>query len=154
MQGKSGDREKSLYMFLSLAQNTGSDDGGVCQALTKELQASYNYIAVQRLPLTGSFVQKLEEVSREMLPKLSEKNEDSLLDDTQCTNFLAKAIREINLMYLSQADKKYVADHPEEVSAHTPETLKNLGYIDFIPTDFQQYEGEDYGIVYRYNEEI
>lgn len=89
-----------------------------------------------------------------MLPKLSEKNEDSLLDDTECTNFLAKAIREINLMYLSQADEKYVSDNPSEVSAHTPEKLRELGYIDFIPTDFQRYDGEDYGIVYRYNDEI
>jgi len=46
-----------------------------------------------------------------------------VLSDTQCSNFLAKASREINLMYLEEADKKYTQDFPEEISAKTPERL-------------------------------
>ena len=89
-----------------------------------------------------------------ILPKLSEKNEDDILGDTKCSNFLAKAIREINLLYLEQADARYVLDHPGEDSAITPEKLFSEKYINFIPTDYQQYEDEEYGIIYKYNPDI
>ncbi len=89
-----------------------------------------------------------------LFPKLSTKNEDELLSDTACSNYLMKAIREISLLYLDEADARYVAKFPEEASAKTPEKLFETGFINFIPTDFQQYEDEDYGIIYRYNPEI
>jgi hypothetical protein len=56
-------------------------------------------------------------------------------------------------MYLEQADKKYVQDNPDQVSAMNPQTLLAWGYINFIPTDYQQYEWEQYGIVYKYSED-
>ena len=153
MQWKGGDREKSLYMFLSLAENTSSD-GEACGLLTSEVQAAYNYISSENLELNGQFIANIQAASELYLPTLSEENEQDVLADTQCTNFLAKAIREINLMYIEQADEKYVLDHPDEVSAMTPGKLYEEGYINFIPTDYQQYEDRDYGIIYRYNEDI
>lgn len=122
MQGKAGKREKSLYMFLSLAKNIGSD-GESCTLMTEELEKTYTYISQNDLALTGEFIRSIEEVSREILPPLSEENEDDILDDTKCTNFLTKAIREVNLMYLEEADARYVIDHSDEISAMTPQTL-------------------------------
>jgi hypothetical protein len=149
MQGKGGEREKSLYMFLSLAQNS-ADSGEACQVLTQELQTAYNYISVQGLPLTGEFIASIESAMNTYLPRLSEKNEGELLSDTQCTNFLAKASRELNLMYLETALDNFQKDEAGTMENLSPESLYQSGYISFLPTDYQQYE-EGYGIEYYYN---
>jgi hypothetical protein len=47
-----------------------------------------------------------------------------------------------------------VIDNPSEVSAMTPERLYEAWYINFIPTDYQQYADEWYGIIYKYNSDI
>ncbi len=153
MQGKWGDREKSLFMFLSLARNTASQWES-CLLMTQKLQQAYNYISAKKLPLTWELIKNIESDLNAILPKLSEENEDEVFDDTKCSNFLTKATREINLMYLEQADQKYIQDYPDEKSAKTPERLLETGYIDFIPTDYQQYEDKGYGIIYRYNDDI
>jgi len=152
MQWKWWEREKSIYMFLSLAENTSSEWES-CSVLTQELQKAYNYISVQKLPLTWEFIKNIELLTSQVLPKLSDENESTILADTECTNFLAKAVRELNLLYLEQADQKYAFDNPDKISAYTPEELFSRWYIDFIPTDYQQYEDEDYGIIYRYSED-
>lgn len=153
MQGKWWEREKSLYMFLSLAQNTNSQDES-CLFLSVRLEEIYKEIKQNNASLTWEFIRDIELYANGILPKLSQENEQELLDDTQCTNFLAKAIREINLMYLEEADSRYVSDNPDEISAMTTEKLLESWYINFIPTDYQQYEWEDYGIIYEYNNEI
>jgi len=153
MQWKWWDREKSLFMFLSLAQNAKSQDEA-CLILSIELQKAYSNIREQDIPITWDFIRNIEQLSTNYLPKLSEENEAEVLDDTWCINFLAKAVREINLMYLEKADALYVIDNPASVSAITPEKLFSSGYINFIPTDYQQYPEKWYGIIYEYDDEI
>lgn len=153
MQGKWGEREKSVYMFLSLAQSSSWENEN-CQALSLELQNAYTIIQSRDIPLSGEFIASIENARKTYLPIMTQENERELLDDTECTNFLSKAIREINLLYLEEADAKYTSDFPSEISAMTPEKLFEAGYINFIPTDYQQYEWDDYGIIYRYNKEI
>lgn len=153
MQWKWGEREKSLSMFLSLAENTSSQ-WEACSMLTEEIKWAYNYISKEKLEITGAFIEDIQNASIKYLPQLSENNEKQALEDAGCTNFLAKSIREINLMYLENADIKYINDNPSEVSAMTPEKLLENWYITFIPTDYQQYEDENYGIVYRYSSAI
>lgn len=139
-------------MFLSLAQNIG-EPGEYCTQMTGELEQTYNFLQNKKLPLTGELVKNIEVLSQSILPKLTEENENEVLADTECSNYLAKAVREINLIYLDTADKKYQAEHDGQ-SAKNPRTLLRNGYINFIPTDYQQYEEEDYGIIYTYNEDI
>jgi len=153
MEWKGGEREKSLYMFLSLAESTWSQDE-VCLFMKNELENAYTGIKNGNLVLNGDLVRSIENLSNQVLPRLTEENENEILDDTRCTNYLAKAVREINLMYIESADTQYILDNPNEGSAKTPEKLFELWYIDFIPTDYQQYQDEWYGIVYRYNDEI
>lgn len=152
MQWKWGQREKSLYMFLSLADSTGSD-GEACTFMSNELQIVYEEIKNKARPLDGKLVQDIQTLWRQVLPELTEENESEVLDDTKCTNYLAKAIREINLMYIENADAKYVSDNPGEISAYSPEKLFENWYIDFIPTDYQQYADKWYGIHYKYSED-
>lgn len=140
-------------MFLSLAQNLGSNDKS-CTLMTEKISETYDILKQNNIPLTGDLIRAIEQDRDFLFPELTEENEGELLSDTQCTNYLAKAIRELSLLYLDEADARYIKDFPEETSAKTPEKLFEAGYIDFIPTDFQQYKDEDYGIIYRYNPEI
>ncbi len=152
MQGKWWEREKSLYMFLSLADSTWSD-GEACTFMSNELQIAYTEIKNKTRPLNWDLVRSIENLGKQILPELTEENEKEVLDDTRCTNYLAKAIREINLMYIENADALYIIDNPNEISAKTPEKLFEMWYIDFIPTDYQQYADKWYWIVYRYSDE-
>ncbi|MGB2110451.1 MAG: hypothetical protein ACPHY8_00485 [Patescibacteria group bacterium] len=64
-------------------------------------------------------------------------------------NYLNKANREINLAYIQNADEQYFKDNSKH--SKNAQELFDKKYIDFLPTDFQQYE--DYGIKYVFNEE-
>ena len=121
--------------------------------MTQKIQNAYDYISQKKLPLTGELIKQIQADRDIIIPKLTEDNEDDILDDTKCSNFLTKATRELNLMYIEKADEIYKIDNPNELSAYTPERLLETGYITFNPTDYQQYEDEDYGIVYKYNKD-
>lgn len=153
MQWKWWEREKSLYMFLSLAESTWSE-GEACRVMSNELERVYTGLRTNNIPLEWELIREIENLWKQVLPELTQENEREILDDTKCTNYLAKAIREINLMYIEQADARYIQDNPTEVSARTPEILFEKWYINFIPSDYQQYEEEGYGIIYKYNPEI
>ena len=140
-------------MFLSLAKSLANSDEA-CSVMTEKVQEAYSYIAKNKIPLTGEMLAAIQTDRNMLFPKLTEKNEDELLGDTQCSNYLAKATRELNLMYLDQADSRYIIDHTGSVSAMTPEILLKEKYINFIPTDFQQYSDTNQGIIYKYNDEI
>jgi len=153
MQWKGWEREKSIFMFLSLAKSLWSSEDS-CTFMTQKINDAYNYITQENLPISAEMVAAIEADSKLVLPVLTEENENDILDDTQCTNYLVKAIREINLLYIEQADAQYVKDNPEEESAQRTQKLFDEKYIQFIPTDYQQYSDADYGIIYKYNDEI
>ncbi|USN58072.1 MAG: hypothetical protein H6767_07120 [Candidatus Peribacteria bacterium] len=54
-------------------------------------------------------------------------------------------------MYIEAANEQFKTDHNGN-TARNAKALLNEGYIDFLPTDFQQYE--TYGIIYEYNPEL
>ena len=153
MQGKGGEREKSLSMFLSLAKNVANDDKA-CGLLSQDLENVYRDLQTWRIQLDGQLIASIQTISSQIFPEITQENENELLDNTKCLNFLGKATREINLMYLEAADAKYISDNPSEVSAGSPEVLLEQKYISFIPTDYQQYTDTGEGIIYSYNPEI
>lgn len=150
MQWKWGNREKSLYMFLSLAESVESKES-VCKVLSQELQNVYLWLSSWDLVLDGTLVRNIEETRKQVFPEFSEEIEEEVLGDAKCTNFLNKAIREINLLYIETANREFQANHPEWFPARNAQGLFEEGYIDFLPTDYQQYE--DYGIIYEYDYE-
>jgi len=52
-------------------------------------------------------------------------------------------------LYISLGNDAFVQDHPLGLPARNAAALFEAGYIDFLPTDYQQYE--DSGIIYIYN---
>ena len=151
MQGKTWDRQKSLFMFLSLAQST-SNSQNACFLFAQELENVYDALSSWEMPLTGELVKNIEDLRLQIFPKFSKENEEELFDTTQCSSYLLKAVREFNLLYLDIADQEYIAKNPNQISAMNPQTLLSNWFIDFIPTDYQQYE--DYWMTYQYNAEI
>lgn len=151
MQWKWGEREKSLFMFLSLARSLKNNDE-VCTTFIGELENIAGGIVSKKIKVDETLVQKLEETQIKVFWPFDEKKELEILWDTNCQNYVHKSIREINLMYIEEANERFKKDHKNGLPARNAKWLFEEAYIKFLPTDYQQYEG--YGIIYEYNEEL
>lgn len=142
MQWKWWDREKSIFMFLTLARSAvdeKKEEDNSCLTLVKAIEQIKN--------INWNIVKELEKSLIAIFWKFEEKKEKEFLDSDSCRNYVNKAVREINLYYLDEANKKYFKETWN--NAVMPEDLLKEGYIDYIPKDFQQYK--DYGIEYQFN---
>ncbi len=142
MQWKWGDREKSIFMFLTLARSVMDDKKQEDKNCLKLVQILENVNKVD-----WNVVKELEKLLVVTFWKFDENKEKEFLDSNSCHNYVNKAVREINLYYLDDANKKYNKESWKIAS--DPEELLEKWYIDYIPKDFQQYK--DYGIEYKYN---
>lgn len=73
MQGKSGDREKAIIMFLSLAESIESDKKSLCHAVSKELGGILLDAFTRKLTFNGVFLDKVENARKEIVGKLQEE---------------------------------------------------------------------------------
>lgn len=146
MKWKWWDREKSILMFLSLAKNADKDK--VCENFSTELESLSYYTFQQGNELNGELIKNLESLRNEYF-KFDEKDEQKLVLENNCWNYINKAIREFNLYYIEQANKKYFEDKKE--NAPNAKVLFDEKYLEFLPTDFQQYK--DYWIIYEFDRE-
>lgn len=149
MAGKSWDREKSIFMFLNIAQSLDVENG-VCSDFSKQLNnVAHGVFTSKEIPLSGKLVKDIEDARNYLFGKFEWSSDSQQLSDTSCMNFLNKANREINIAYIQNAEDRYF----QNTQKHTKnaQELFDKWYIDFLPTDFQQYE--DYGIRYVFNNE-
>lgn len=147
MQWKWWNREKSVYMFLDLAKNIEQDDIA-CIKFSNSLE---NLLSSWKASINEEFIKNVENRRNEVFENVIPEDEEEILWDTRCKNYLNKAVREINLYFIEEANEKYKTANNWE-SAKTAKVLKDEWYIRFLPTDFQQYE--DYGVIYTYNKEL
>lgn len=145
MQWKSWDREKSILMFLNLAQNMDSNQ--VCNMFSKQIENIYIKILNKELILNWKLIKDIENLRKEIY---GENTQHLIMDDTNCWSYLLKATRELNLYYIENANKKYVNDF--WVNSIDADELFKKWYIDYNPVDFQQ--EKDYWVRYFFNEEI
>lgn len=151
MQWKWWDRQKSMFMFLTMARTTEKENLQ-CQSLANELSNISAGLFSWQVQISTQLVKAIEETRNNAFWKFTEEREKDFIEDTKCANFVNKAIRELNLMYIEAWNKKFVEKNPNGLPARHAKALFEEWYIDFLPTDFQQYE--DYGIVYKYNYDI
>ncbi len=147
MQGKWWNREKSFFMFLNIAKYVEKENQTCSSYATQLEQLGYAALSTKEIPLDENFVSGVEKSRNDFLWVFTEEKEDEILSDTKCVNYVNKAIRELNLAYIENADKKYYLDTNSH-SLHARE-LYEAGYIKTLPIDFQQYD--DYGIIYEFN---
>lgn len=148
MSWKSGDREKSIMMFLTLASTSEEKENQICNIFSNELQKISYATFQEQIPLSGEIIKNIETLRKENF-EFNEEAEKQIISGNNCNNYINKAIRELNLAYIEQGNKKYLEDTWE--NAKNAKILFDKSYIDFLPTDFQQYD--NYGIIYTFNEE-
>ncbi len=149
MQWKWWNREKSYFMLLNLANFVNTDDK-VCNDFSKELEKVWIWVFIQKnIPLDEKIVENIENIRADIFWKYSKDDEDVLLS-TECNNYVNKAVRELNLAYIEQANEIFKKDHNWNPALNA-KWLFNDWYIKFLPTDFQQYD--DYWIIYEYNKD-
>lgn len=147
MQWKSWDREKSIFMFLSMAKESEKENKK-CQALADQLGNIGVWIINKSIRLDAKLIESIEKTRNKSFWKFNEKREKEFLDDAKCSNYVNKTIREINLLYIEKANEKFKQKN-NGLSARNAQALFEEWYLEFLPTDFQQYG--DYGIIYQYN---
>ncbi len=150
MQGKWWDREKSIYMFLNLAKSIENEDKG-CIEFANYLESEFYKVTSNKAILDDLLIAKVENLRNQIFGWIWEYNDEEFLWDTRCKSYANKAVREMNLYFLENANKEYKKDH-NWTSAMNAKVLQDDWYIKFLPTDFQQYE--DYWIIYIYNKDL
>lgn len=149
MQWKWWDREKAIIMFLNMAKTVENNE--LCQAYSNNLEQilfpafNWNY------KLTGKFIQEVDKQRKLIEKELSKWTdaEKTAVDDTKCVNYMNKSVREINLYYIEQANKKYFKD--KWVNAKNAKILFDEWYIDYLPQDYQI--NKDNVIIYKFDED-
>lgn len=149
MSWKSWNREKSIMMFLTLANSSKKDrNKEKCEVFSNELQKISYLIYRENIDLSSDMIKKIEKLRTENFT-FDKEAEKEIISWDNCNNYINKAIRELNLQYIENANKKYLEKTGK--NAQNAKILFNEWFIKFLPTDFQQYD--DYWIIYYYNEE-
>lgn len=149
MAWKWWDRQKAIFMFLNIAQ-TLDVENWVCSEFSKQINNVAHWVfTTKEIPLSGALVKEIEDARNYVFWDFDGSTKSEQISDTSCMNYLNKANREINLAYIQNADEQYFKDNSKH--SKNAQELFDKKYIDFLPTDFQQYE--DYGIKYVFNEE-
>jgi len=145
MKWKGWDREKAFLMFLNMWKSLDNTEDKTCSWFASLLQDKVAYSIFRQNKLDYNLL-KFVNNSRE---KLFWKYKDSKDLDNQCSDYINKAVRELNLYFVEQANKKYRKDTWENAS--DAKELFDKWYLQFLPIDYQQYD--DYGIIYKYNKD-
>ena len=149
MKWKGWDREKSFLMFLNIWKSLDTSKDKVCSNFADILQNQIWFKIFRENKLDSNLI-KYASDSREKLFWKYDEDKDDLKSDSDCENYINKAIRELNLYYVEQANKKYLKDTWK--NAKNAKELYDKWYIKYLPTDYQQ--GEDYWIIYEYDDEL
>lgn len=140
MNGKWGEREKSYFMQVNMARYTNADE--VCTQVANDLETVWKEI-FSRKEVPSMLLKNIEDIRKQAFPYSKEK-----LAEIECSTYINKAVRELNLYYLDLANNKYIAD--TENNAVSAKVLFDEKYIDYFPTDFQK--SDDSQIIYFYDE--
>lgn len=146
MQWKWWEREKSFFMFLNIASFI-EPDNEICTIFSKELENIWiNVFIKKEIEINGNLVWSLNNI-REKTFWIGDNRID-INDETKCSNYINKSIREFNLEYIELANKKYFSEKGK--NSKNAKQLFDEWYIDYLPVDFQQ--NKDYWVIYLFNE--
>lgn len=145
MRGKSGNREKSILMFLSIAESLEGEKRNLCKEASGELRdVLMRGFSQGEGEISGAFMKEVERVRKDVVGELNETANAGDMD-SMCSTYLGKAVRELNLEYLSRKEKAFVAKGGKPVS--DAKELFDAGGADYFPRDFQKLD-EGLEIIY------
>lgn len=143
MKGKSGGRGKSVLMFLSIAESLGKDKKSTeaCRAVSTKMRdvLAPAFDSGNEGLIPPSFIKSVEEHRRAAVEGLNEKVDAGNMDG-MCSTYLNKAVRELNLEYLTRADKAFMGATGKTVI--DARDLYDQHGIDYLPEDPQKLEGD------------
>ena len=150
MQGKSGDREKAIIMFLSLGESLEPNPDSICRKVTAELRDLLIPAFAKKTRFSPAFLQQVEALRAAAKKELGDNQDQIERTDigAYCSSYLDKSTRELNLAYVAEGDARYFAATGKHAK-HAKELL-NLGYIDYLPRDYQRQDAT-YEIIYVYD---
>jgi hypothetical protein len=133
---------------LNMAKTVENNE--LCQTYASSLEKIMLPVFNWDYKLTWEFIKAVEK-NRELIDKDLNKwqnEEKNAFDDTKCINYINKSVREINLYYIEQANKKYKVDKWN--NAANAKVLFDAWYIDYLPVDFQK--NKDNVIIYKFDD--
>ena len=145
MKWKWWDREKSFFMFLNMA-SSAEDKNEICSNFSKSL---IKYTSDKRFRLNDFTIREIQN-TREKIFKKKKDKDWKIIESLWCENYLNKAVRELNLIYIENANSAY--KNKFKKSAKTAEELLKKWFIWFLPTDPQS--KPDHKIYYKYDEDL
>jgi hypothetical protein len=107
MQGKGGDRLRAIKMFLSLAETVDPEKATTCADFAGKLGSMIDELVSETHEIASRELRQIEQFRATIVDELKENINDPVLADTQCSTYLNKSVREMNLSYLENADKRY-----------------------------------------------
>ena len=150
MKWKGWDREKAFLMFLNIWKTLDNSKDKTCSNFIDLLQNKYAYSIFRQDNLDPKLIKYINDLRAKLFDKKDKKQDNKINLDTQCQEYANKAVRELNLYYIEQANKKYFKDTWE--NAKNAKVLYDKGYIKYLPIDYQQ--EKDYWIIYKYDKEL
>ncbi len=147
MQGRTWDRIKAISMFINMInpKELKKDDLKIYNIFSKMI----NWVLYGKIPLNKNTLEILNNSLKKILAFSSdEKNSSLSWEDWK--EYIRKSIRELNLYYIEQADKKYFKKYQKH--SKDARELYDKWFLDYFPIDYQQYD--DYWIAYIYDEDI
>ena len=149
MAWKWWNREKSYFMFLNIAKTT-NNESKICKSFSNELEKLGTELFIKKsITLNWVTLKNIADTRDQLFWTFNQEQEEKLLADTECWNYLNKAIRELNIKYIEDADKLYYEENWKH--SKNAKELFDKWFINYIPKDYQQYD--DYSIIYEYNPE-
>jgi hypothetical protein len=127
-------------MFLTLLKSNDEKENEICQKYSAYLQQMSYAIYREGKELDDTTIQELETFRKTYFPFDDKKAEKDIILGNNCNNYLNKAIREFNLQFIENANKKYFEKNKK--NSYDAKQLFDEGYIKFLPTDFQQHDGQ------------
>ncbi len=147
MSWKWWDRQKAYFMFLNIAKYIEQEDT-VCLNFASNLEKVGAEIFLNKsVELNWTILKNIEETREKAFWEFSEEQENDALSDTRCMWYLNKATRELNLEYIERAEEKFEKD--KWYNSYHAKELFDEWYMDYLPTDFQQYENQ--WVIYKYS---
>ncbi len=149
MQWKSWDRQKAILMFLSLAESVGSTKNKECKEFSTKLWTFLFKVFQNKQMFTWKFLNDVDQVRKDVINKLWEKEDYNLWNESQCSAYLNKSVRELNLAYLEYFDQIFVSKFGR--NAENSDELMKSWIIDYKPVDYQF--SKDMNMQYYFNKD-
>jgi hypothetical protein len=98
-------------MFLSLAKSV-ENENKVCMDFASSLENLGISIFINKdISINSKIIKEIEKIRNDILGIFDQEKELEILSDIKCSNYLNKAVRELNLFYIEEANKKYIKDN-------------------------------------------